>query len=134
LVNEETANITNLTSFQQRNFVNFNLAANQGNYLIITHPVLTVGSAGVNPIDNYKSYRSSAAGGGYNAKIYMIDELVDQFAWALKRILLLSEILSFGPEAISAQHLLKMSYLLVKEQRIPNTGEVKVILILKNFV
>lgn len=84
LVSEEVATITNVTSFQQRNFVNYGLAANQGDYLIITHPALLNGSGGSQPINDYKNYRSSAAGGSYNAKIYMIDELVDQFAFGIK--------------------------------------------------
>lgn len=85
LVSEEAINVSTVTSFQQRNFVNYNLAANQGNYLIISHPVLTNGSGGTNPLENYRAYRSSAAGGGYNAKIYMIDELIDQFGLGIKK-------------------------------------------------
>ncbi|MES1218886.1 MAG: C25 family cysteine peptidase, partial [Bacteroidota bacterium] len=85
LVSEEAINISSVTSFQQRNFINYSLGINQGNYLIITHPVLTNGSGGTNPIDAYRAYRSSAAGGGYNVKIYMIDELVDQFGLGIKK-------------------------------------------------
>ncbi len=85
LVSEEAINISSITSFQQRNFVNYNLASNQGNYLIISHPVLTNGSGGTNPVDGYRAYRSSAAGGSYNAKVYMIDELVDQFGLGIKK-------------------------------------------------
>ena len=36
-------------------------------------------------MDQYRQYRSSAAGGGYNAKIYESDELVDQFAFGIKK-------------------------------------------------
>jgi Peptidase family C25/CARDB len=85
LVSEEVVNITDITSFQQRNFVNLNLSTNQGNYLIISNPVLTNGSGGSNPVDNYRAYRSSVTGGGYNAKVYMIDELVDQFGLGIKK-------------------------------------------------
>jgi hypothetical protein len=73
-----------VTSLQQRNFVNYALPANQGNYLIISHPALTVSSSSVNQIEAYKAYRSSAAGGSHNAKIYMIDQLTDQFAFGIK--------------------------------------------------
>ena len=72
--------ITHIASLTQRNFINFGVAANQGDYIIISHPNLTNGANGTNPINDYKNYRSSSQGGGYNAKIYMIDELVDQFA------------------------------------------------------
>jgi hypothetical protein len=86
LVSEAAGNITgSITSFQQRNFVNYGLAANQGNFLIITHPSLTNGANGTNPINDYKNYRSSSIGGGYNAKVYMIDELVDQFGLGIKK-------------------------------------------------
>jgi len=74
-----------VTSLQQRNFVNYGLAANQGNYLIISHPALTTATGGGNSLENYRAYRSSAAGGSHNAKIYMVDELFDQFAFGIKK-------------------------------------------------
>ncbi len=74
-----------VTSLQQRNFINYGLAANQGDYLIISHPALTTATGGGNPVENYRAYRSSAAGGSHNAKIYMVDELFDQFAFGIKK-------------------------------------------------
>ncbi|MEP7279196.1 MAG: C25 family cysteine peptidase, partial [Bacteroidota bacterium] len=59
--------------------------ANQGNYLIISNPLLYNGANGVNPVDEYRIYRSSANGGGYNANVFDIDELVDQFAFGIKK-------------------------------------------------
>jgi hypothetical protein len=85
LVSESAGAINNVISIQQRNFVNYGLAANQGDYLIITHSTLMTGTGGTHPIDDYKAYRSSAVGGGYNVKIYEIDELVDQFAFGIKK-------------------------------------------------
>jgi len=85
LVNEEAASIKDVTLFQQRNFINFNLPANQGNYLIISHSILTNSTTGNDPIEDYRAYRSSVAGGSYNAKVYMIDELVDQFGLGIKK-------------------------------------------------
>ena len=41
--------------------------------------------SGVNNVELYRAYRSSAAGGGFNAKIINIDELVDQFAYGIKK-------------------------------------------------
>lgn len=84
LVSQEAVAITDVTSLQQRDFVNYELAANQSNYLLITHSFLLNGSNGSHPVDDYKNYRSSAAGGGYNVKIYMIEELVDQFGLGIK--------------------------------------------------
>jgi hypothetical protein len=85
LVSQSASHISNVISVQQRNFVNYGLAANQGDYLIITHHTLLTGSGGTYPIDDYKAYRNSATGGGYNVKVYEIDELVDQFAFGIKK-------------------------------------------------
>jgi len=85
VVSQEPANTIAVNSFQQRNFVDYSLPANQGDFLIITHPALTNGANGTNPINDYKIYRSSAAGGGFTAKVYMIDELVDQFGLGIKK-------------------------------------------------
>ncbi|MEI9808506.1 MAG: hypothetical protein WDO16_11900 [Bacteroidota bacterium] len=85
LVNEAPSNLLTVTALQQRNFTNYALPANQGDYLIITNSSLTNGANGDNPINDYKAYRSSAQGGGYNAAVYMIDELVDQFGLGIKK-------------------------------------------------
>ena len=85
LISLDPANILTVGTFKTRNFINYNLAANQGDYLIISHPSLFAGPGGSNPVENYRAYRSSLAGGAYNAKIYDIDELVDQFAFGIKK-------------------------------------------------
>lgn len=84
LVSAQASNITAVTNFQSRNFVNYGIAANQGNYLLITHSKFLNGPNGTQPVDAYKAYRSSAPGGSFNAKIYMIEELIDQFAFGIK--------------------------------------------------
>ncbi|HSK13032.1 MAG TPA: C25 family cysteine peptidase [Phnomibacter sp.] len=71
---------TPVTTGTQKTFTNFSLAANMGDYLIITNKLLL----GDNAVENYRAYRSSAAGGGFNARIYDIEELVDQFAFGIK--------------------------------------------------
>lgn len=85
LVTQAAGFAQSVTSFQQRNFVNYNLAANRGDYLIISHPSLRNKTGGGDPVDDYRAYRSSSAGGGYTAKIYLIDELVDQFGFGIKK-------------------------------------------------
>ncbi len=72
-----------ITAFEQRNFINYSQTPNQGNYLIISNPLI-YGSGNSNYVDQYKSYRRSAAGGNYNAKLVNIHELEDQFAWGIK--------------------------------------------------
>lgn len=85
LVSQAASNIAQITGLVSRNFTNLNTAANQGDYLIISNPVLFDGPSGTNPVEQYRAYRSSPAGGGYNAKVYVIDELVDQFAFGIKK-------------------------------------------------
>ncbi len=85
LVSEDAANITSVNSVTPKNFVNFLDPANQGNYLIISNPLLYNGTNGVNPVNEYKKYRSSAEGGSFNASMYDINELVDQFAFGIKK-------------------------------------------------
>lgn len=78
----QTSGINTVAQLQPKTFVNYTASANQGNYLIITHASLR--TAG-DPVDQYRSYRSSSAGGSYNAKIYDIDELTDQFAFGISK-------------------------------------------------
>ena len=85
LVNEDPSIVHTVTGLTSKNFVNFANSANQGNYLIISNPVLYTGTSGNNPVADYKNYRSSAAGGSYAAQIYDINELVDQFAFGIKK-------------------------------------------------
>jgi hypothetical protein len=82
LVNEVDG-FTSINSLTQRNFVNYGQAANQGDYIIISNRQIWDGSAG-NAISQYAQYRSSAAGGGYNGKVFDIEQLVDQFAFGVK--------------------------------------------------
>ena len=82
LVSEDASNINIITNLQQRNFINYANTANQGDYLIISNKILM---AGANPVEQFRQYRSSANGGGFNAKIYDIDELVDQYAYGVKK-------------------------------------------------
>lgn len=85
LVNEDPSTVIPVTSLTSKTFVNFANSANQGNYIIISHPTLYTGTSGNNPIFDYKTYRSSAAGGSFNAQVYDINELVDQFAFGIKK-------------------------------------------------
>ena len=84
LASQDASNIINVSTPVQRNFVNYSATVNQGNYIIISHPSLYNNGAGLNYVDQYRAYRSSAAGGSYSAKIFDIDQLVDQFAYGIK--------------------------------------------------
>lgn len=84
LVTQQSSFPVAVTTFQQRNFVNYSASSNQGNYLIISHSALMTSTGGANPIEEYKNYRSSAAGGNHTAKVYLIDQLIDQFGFGIK--------------------------------------------------
>ncbi|MBL0144573.1 MAG: hypothetical protein IPP48_01190 [Chitinophagaceae bacterium] len=85
LISQDVSNMHTIASLTSKTFINYAAAANQGDYLIISHPALYNNGSGVNNVDLYKQYRSSATGGGFNAKIYDINELTDQFAFGIKK-------------------------------------------------
>ncbi|MDR0794239.1 MAG: C25 family cysteine peptidase, partial [Chitinophagaceae bacterium] len=84
LVSEDNAQIysINPTNVVARTFTDYSKASNQGDYLIISNQILY--NAGTQ-VEDYRTYRASAAGGGYNAKIFDIDQIEDQFAFGIKK-------------------------------------------------
>ncbi|MBS1934372.1 MAG: hypothetical protein JST96_10270, partial [Bacteroidetes bacterium] len=85
LVSEDASNINAVNGLTSKTFVNYTNSSNQGNYLIISNPILYTGSSGNNPVNDYKNYRKSAAGGSFNAIVIDINELVDQFGYGIKK-------------------------------------------------
>jgi hypothetical protein len=81
-VSRNASNINSVTSIETKNFINFGVHSSQGDYLIISHKNLT---SGTNAVEQYRQYRSSSNGGSFVGKIYDIDELVDQFAFGVKK-------------------------------------------------
>lgn len=84
LVSQAAGSIASIGSLTARSFANYATAANQGDYLIISNAALFNGS-GSNPVDDYRAYRASAQGGSHNAKIYLEDQLIDQFGFGIKK-------------------------------------------------
>jgi len=84
LVSEASSNVKTITAIEQRNFVDYSSPDNQGDYLFITNAVLTAASGAGDPVEDYRQYRASAAGGGFTSKVYLIDQLVDQYAFGIK--------------------------------------------------
>ncbi len=84
LVNEEANNIYNVTQATARNFVNYNNIDQQGDYAIVTSSALFNDGNGNNYVEQYRAYRASANGGSFNAKIYDINEITDQFGYGIK--------------------------------------------------
>lgn len=84
LTRSEAAYAKAITGLQQRNFVDYSNSNNQGDYLIISNP-LVYGTGSNNYVEQYRQYRSSSKGGSYNAKVVDINELTDQFAYGVKK-------------------------------------------------
>ncbi|MEO7802558.1 MAG: C25 family cysteine peptidase, partial [Ginsengibacter sp.] len=85
LTSQSASNIKLVTALEQRQFLDFSAPANQGDYIIISNPLLYNDGSGNNYIEQYSAYRKSVTGGSFNCKIYNIDELTDQFAWGIKK-------------------------------------------------
>ncbi|MEJ8818515.1 putative type IX secretion system sortase PorU2 [Lacibacter sp. H407] len=84
LVSQNASNIRSAADFVARNFTNFSLPVNQSNYIIISNPKLYSDANGVNQVEQYRLYRSSITGGGYNVKIYEVQDILDQFGYGIK--------------------------------------------------
>lgn len=85
LVSQAASNINTIGGLTSRTFTNYSLPANQANYLIISNKILNAGTNGRRPLDEYRDYRNSVNGGSYNAKIFDIDDLTDQFGYGIRR-------------------------------------------------
>lgn len=66
-----------------RRFTDYSQSSEQGDFLIVTHSNLKKPYAGRNYVDEYRNYRSSAAGGGHRVVVADVEELYDQFAWGI---------------------------------------------------
>ena len=84
LLSEDPSQVHTVMSMQSETFTNFSVPANQGNYLIISNPILYNDGNGNNYVQQLAAYRSSGTGGGYNTKVIDEAQLVDQFAYGIK--------------------------------------------------
>lgn len=85
LVSGAGNNIAAINTLAGKGFINYGNVVNQGDYLIISNSILFNDGNGNDYVDQYSSYRASAAGGSYNTKVINIDELTDQFAFGIKK-------------------------------------------------
>lgn len=85
LVSYGSGQIVPISAMQPRTFINYNLVQNQAAYLIISNPLLFNGANGSNPVEEYRAYRESAQGGSYNTKIYLEEQLIDQFGFGIRK-------------------------------------------------
>jgi Peptidase family C25 len=85
LVSEDASNNLNISQLTPKTFFNFTSTANQGDYIIISNPVLYDNGSGINYVEQYRQYRSTAAGGAYTAKLYDVNELAEQFGFGISQ-------------------------------------------------
>ena len=67
-------------NLQAVTFKNFTQAIQQGNYVMITHPMLMQDGASF-PVDEYKQYRSSLAGGAYQPIVVDVNDIYNEFGY-----------------------------------------------------
>ena len=84
LTSQDAAVVKSVTGSSIRTFVNYSTVSNQSDYLIISNPLIYFDQGGVNQVEQYRQYRNSVAGGGFNTKIYDINQIIDQFGWGIK--------------------------------------------------
>jgi len=84
LVKNDVSNALIISTMEQRNFINYSASINQGDYIIISNPLI-YGTAPNNYVEQYKQYRSSVQGGKYKAILVDINEITDQFAYGINK-------------------------------------------------
>jgi len=82
---QDVTDIISVTSLKPVTFINYGDPGNQGEYLIISNAQLFDDGTGVNWVDEYKIYRSSIAGGNYNARVVDVENLYDEFSYGIKK-------------------------------------------------
>ena len=75
--NNVSGSVINL---QAVTFPNFTQSVNQGDYIIISHKMLMQDGASF-PVDDYKQYRSSLAGGQYQPVIVDVQDIYNEFGY-----------------------------------------------------
>lgn len=75
------ANYGTVSALQNVTFKNYTLPANQGDYLILSHKKYMDDGNGNDYVKNYKDYRSSAAGGAYQAIVADVSDLYNEFGY-----------------------------------------------------
>lgn len=72
--------IRQVNTLKEIQFTDFTDAANQGDFIIITHPFFLSDSTGFNHVEAYRNFKNA---NGYQARMVTIGELYDQFAWGI---------------------------------------------------
>lgn len=78
LANTDEGVIRTIDSLQSVQFTDYQKLANQGDYIILSHPFLREGDT--DWVETYGNYRSTTNGGNHKVVIADIEELYDQFS------------------------------------------------------
>ncbi|MCS6917775.1 MAG: C25 family cysteine peptidase [Chitinophagales bacterium] len=82
LVAQDTvATIRKVDSLFSVHFVDYSLPQNQGDFIIISHPLIMKDSLGNNPVEQYRLWKQQE---GYQAIVANILDLYDQFAYGIR--------------------------------------------------
>lgn len=66
---------------QNVSFKNYTLAANQGDYILLSHSKYMDDGNGNNYLNDYKNYRNSVSGGSYNAIVADVNDVYNEFGY-----------------------------------------------------
>ncbi len=81
LISSASGVVFSVDSLKEIQFKNYTLAANQGDYVILTHPVYFNDGNGNNYVDEYKNYRGSIAGGDFKPIVVNVEDLYNEFGY-----------------------------------------------------
>ncbi len=81
LISSASGVIYSVDSLKEIQFKNYTLAANQGDYVILSHPVYYNDGIGNNYVEEYKDYRGSIAGGNYKPIVVNVEDLYNEFGY-----------------------------------------------------
>lgn len=85
---DNASTYTNITRIDTVTFVDYTAPAAQGNYMVISNKILFSDSNQHNWVQDYVNYRDRNANPGtgrYDARLFDIDQLIDQFAYGVKQ-------------------------------------------------
>ena len=82
LTSQDPSDIATISSFQKINFVDYTNPANEGDYIIISNPVLFNDGSGNNYVQQFANFKQSC---GYHPIVVDINQLYDQFAYGVTR-------------------------------------------------
>ncbi len=76
-----TCQVEKINSLKAVEFVDYSKVENQGDYMILSHPLLMQGE--VDYVEEYRKYRSSPEGGNYQAVVVDVTQLYDQYGYGI---------------------------------------------------